>query len=73
MSIKNENIILLDMNDTWKQCSKCGVLSYKSSVCKPCNSKIQMTYVNSLNKTELTTLIDIVIEIMFNMCTTKSI
>ena len=44
MSIKNDNIILLDMNDDdiWKQCSKCGVLSYKSTICKPCNYKLSV-------------------------------
>lgn len=70
MLIKNDNIILLDMNDDdiWKQCSRCSVLTYKSDMCKPCNSKIRLSYVNSLNKTELTTLVDILIEIILNMC-----
>lgn len=74
MSIKNDNIILVDMNDNdiWKQCSKCGVLSYKSTICKPCNSKIQLSYINAFKKTEITTLIDIVIQIIFNMRTTKT-
>lgn len=71
MPIKNnDNIVYTeDVNITWMPCSKCGVLSYKSNVCKPCKYKIQLLYADCLNpKNEINTLIDILIRILCKIC-----
>lgn len=61
----NNVIDVNDVNITWFQCSRCGVLSYQSALCKPCKSNIQLLYVNYVSKRKLTTLIDILIKILF--------
>ena len=71
MPIENNDSILYieDVIITWMSCSKCGVLSYHSNVCKPCKYKSQLLYIDYLNsKKKKYTLIDIVIKIRLKIC-----
>lgn len=74
MPIHNDIVLNINnVNITWKACSRCGVLCYKSEWCKPCKMKIQLLDTHPLAKYELHTLIDIFNEVVLHVCRTLTI
>lgn len=69
MPIHNDIVLNINnVNITWKACSRCGVLCYKSEWCKPCKMKIQLLDTHPLNTFKLNTVIDIFNEVVKHVC-----